>query len=136
TMHHQAAGGGHLLHVRESGCEERVPLFGDRHVEPIILEAALTEEVIAHQIQTSRLQNSLNGGVKLWGTSLVPQFMHRLVRNHGIEEPEALRPVRLRETALNEGRARCARAESRPREIMQGNGKIQECQMDLRKRIE
>ena len=56
-MHHQASCLGNLHYCRESGAEERGPLFGNRHVELIIREATLAKEMVAHQKDTSRLQN-------------------------------------------------------------------------------
>ena len=89
TVHHQTAAGCYHLYVGETGCQQRLPLFGNRHVEQIILKTTVTEEVVAHQISSSRLQNLFHRSVKLRGIFLVPQFMDGLVRNHGIEEADS-----------------------------------------------
>ena len=89
TVHDQAPERSDPLWLGESGCQKGGLLFGHRHVQLFILKTTVTEEVVAHQVCASGLQNLPNGSMKVRCVSLVTELMNRLVRDHDIKGPES-----------------------------------------------
>src|SRR6185503_7283714 len=103
TMHDQTTECSYLLRLGESGCQKGELLFGHRHVELLILKAVVTEEMIAHQVCASGLQNRPNGCMEVRCVSLVTELMNCLVRDHGIKGPESKLPIGVLETSFEKG---------------------------------
>ena len=92
--------------------QQGVALLVDGHVQLVVGQAALAEEVVADEVAAARRQQRADLRVQRRRVVLVAQLVHGLVRDDDVERAQAVAPGRLAEAAFDEGDARGAFAQA------------------------
>ena len=115
----------HLVHAPEAPAQQRVALSGHRHVQLVVGQPALAEEVVADEIAAAGCEQRPGLRMQRGRMVLVAQLVHRLVGDDEVERPQARHPRRLAEAALDERDPRRALAQSFGRELVHRRGEVE-----------